>query len=649
METYGIGLFEQHQQKLRSSAISQEIAEELGYVSGDTKAQLERYGFSPAQRRVPALIIPLHGVSGQDVGYQLRPDKPRVVKGRTLKYESRLGQPMSLDVPHRCCPMLRDPKVPLFITEGPLKADALATVGLCAVALLGVWGWRGRNDDGGKVALADWEFIALNDRQVYIAFDSDVMLNPLVHDAMARLSGFLEHRGAKVAFIYLPHGEHGAKVGVDDYLAQGHGADELLSLAVSELLRPVTDVTDVTHPESREVAPVAWEELRSLLDDVEQFLGRYVAFPDQQHHIAATLWAAHTHLTEIAESTPRLAALSPEPGSGKTRLLEVLELICHNSMHSSNLSTAAMFRTIAKYQPTLLMDEIDAVFQGRNAYRHDDLRALVNAGHRRGAEIQRVVGEGAHLDVQTFPVYAPIALAGLGNLPDTIISRSIIIPMRRRRPDEHVEPFRRRDTEPEGHALRDRLEGWANTNHEQLATQRPTMPPGITDRSADVWEPLIAIADAAGPRWAARARVACTTIVTQSSQRPISLGIRLLGDIKTVFEDDERAEIPTSDLIRALHALDETPWGDLGGTGLDARALARFLAGYDIRSTQIRVPHQVRGYPRHKFEDAWGRYLTEPETQPETPAEPNPDPVTAFDTKLLAAVRPPHHPRHLAE
>jgi hypothetical protein len=151
---YGEGaVFEQHAAKLAASAVSPEVARERGYVSADTKAQLERYGFSPAQRMVPALIIPLHGPSGQNGGYQLRPDSPRALKGRIVKYETRMGQPMQLDVPRRVQPLLGDPSVPLVITEGPIKADAAVSAGLCCIALLGVWSWRGKNKDGGKVVL----------------------------------------------------------------------------------------------------------------------------------------------------------------------------------------------------------------------------------------------------------------------------------------------------------------------------------------------------------------------------------------------------------------------------------------------------------------------------------------------------------------
>ena len=167
--------------------------------------------------------------------YQSRPDTPRIKHGKPLKYETPAKARMAVDVPPCARGLLEDPSRPLFITEGVRKADAAVSKGLCCIDLLGVWNWRGTNDWGGKTALPDWEHIALNGREVYICFDSDVMLKPAVHEAMARLKAFLESRKASVRLVYLPPGPSAEKTGLDDWLAAGGTVEKLVSFASTEL------------------------------------------------------------------------------------------------------------------------------------------------------------------------------------------------------------------------------------------------------------------------------------------------------------------------------------------------------------------------------------------------------------------------------
>jgi hypothetical protein len=180
---------------LEQSGIDPRVAEARGYRTIVTKAELKRLGFSERQCNVPGLLIPVYSPTGEIVTYQYRPDQPRIKDGKSIKYETPLGTRMVLDVHPSAREKLGDPSVPLFVTEGIKKGDALVSRGLCAVALLGVWNWRGTNDKGGTVALPEWERIALNNgRRIHVVFDSDVMLKPGVHEAMRRLKAFLEDR-----------------------------------------------------------------------------------------------------------------------------------------------------------------------------------------------------------------------------------------------------------------------------------------------------------------------------------------------------------------------------------------------------------------------------------------------------------------------
>jgi hypothetical protein len=314
------------------------------------------------------------------------------------------------------------------------------------------------------------------------------------------------------------------------------------------------------------------------------------------------------------DSTPRLAFLSPEPASGKTRCLEVSELLVPRPVEAINVTPAYLFRKVGSEDglPTILFDEVDTVF-GTKMGNHEELRGLLNAGHRRGAVAGRCVVYGTTVETEEIPAYCAVALAGLGNLPDTILSRSVIIRMRRRAPSEAVEQFRRRGVAPQGEALRSRLEGWAGGVLSQCTAARPKMPNEVRDRDADMWEPLLAVADVAGGRWPEIAFVTAVTLVTlsQGEGDERSLGIRLLSDLRAVFGEEEVKHTKT--LLSQLHQLPEAPWNDLKGKPLDDRGLARRLRAYGIKSKLVRVADVVgRGYGRDDLKDAWDRYLPPP-------------------------------------
>jgi Protein of unknown function (DUF3631) len=356
-------------------------------------------------------------------------------------------------------------------------------------------------------------------------------------------------------------------------------------------------------------ATKAQAELAQTLDDVHDFLGRFVIYPSIEAHDAHVLWIAHTHAMDAWESTPRMAFLSPEPASGKTRALEVSELVVPKPVEAINVSVAYLFRKVGGKDgpPTILFDEIDTVF-GPKARENEETRALLNAGHRRGAVAGRCVMHGKTALTEEIPAYCAVALAGLGWLPDTILSRSVIIRMRRRAPHEKVTPFRRRVYAKEGNKLRDRLAAWAASAVKEMTEARPEMPSGVEDRDADVWESLLAIADAAGGDWPKRAREAAVSLVSDAKEVEPSLGIRLLADCRTVFGNANA--MFTNVLLKALHDLSEAPWSDLRGKPLNDRGLALRLREYRVKSKQIRIGDiTLKGYEKSDFFDAWKRYL----------------------------------------
>jgi hypothetical protein len=378
----------------------------------------------------------------------------------------------------------------------------------------------------------------------------------------------------------------------DETLPKGDPLNKHLTLLEAAATAPLNGTPQAPH----------------ILDEVHTFLGRFVSYPSEHAHVAHTLWIAHTHLMDKWESTPRAAFLSPEPGSGKTRALEITETLVPRPVEAVNATAAYLFRKVSDPAglPTILFDEIDTIF-GPRAKEHEEIRGILNAGHRRGAVAGRCVVKGRTVVTEEFPAFCAVAVAGLGNLPDTILTRSVNIKMRRRAPTEQVEAYRRRIHAPEGHRLREQLAEWAIAVGATINLY-PSMPEGVTDRPADVWEALLSVADAAAGAWPERARVSCVSFVSCSRQGQDSLGLLLLKDIQMIF--GYRDAMWTSEILEKLNGLDESPWGDFKGKPLDARSLAKILKPYGVERKQIRIgASSNKGYARADLHDAWVRYL----------------------------------------
>lgn len=351
--------------------------------------------------------------------------------------------------------------------------------------------------------------------------------------------------------------------------------------------------------------------LSDLLDAVESYLSRFIVYPSDYARIAHVLWIFHTHCMDQWDSTPRIAFLSPEPSSGKTRALELTQTLVPRPIESVNVTPAYLFRKVSDPdgRPTILYDEIDTVL-GPRAKENEEIRGMLNAGHRRGAMAGRCVVRGQNITTEELPAYCAVAVAGLHDLPETLMSRSIVISMRKRAPTENISQYRPRIHSGKGNALRECIEKWAAEY--RLDGNYPDMPTGVEDRAADVWEPLLAIADAADDQWTYRARVAAVALVAQGKDRDQSLGVRLLMDLHTIFDSDDK--LPTKTILQRLNDLEEAPWGDLRGKALDSRRLAYYLRRYDVHSRTIRISKKdtPKGYAREDLSDPWDRYLPPP-------------------------------------
>lgn len=227
-----------HYNQLKQSAIADDIIAESKIETVTNPNKLKDLGFKPYQCKVPAILFPFYGVEGHIVNYQIKPDLPRSEvkpsgKIHTIKYEYPANSKNYLYCHPRYQKQLADPSIALWFTEGIKKGLSLTSAGVCALALIGVNSYRGKNKHGGKMIIPDFQYIALNGRDVYLCFDSDAWNNPDVCKALIELAAILEQKKAIVHIIKLPHSED-KKTGIDDYLAQGHTLDDVLTLETDE-------------------------------------------------------------------------------------------------------------------------------------------------------------------------------------------------------------------------------------------------------------------------------------------------------------------------------------------------------------------------------------------------------------------------------
>jgi putative DNA primase/helicase len=404
-----------------------------------------------------------------------------------------------------------------------------------------------------------------------------------------------------------------AALGAFEYERERKGAAERLSVrtaVLDKLIAAEREKSDDGGKQGRALSlpeHEPWPEPvngAELLDALSAVIRRYVVMSEHAANSAA-LWAVHTHLIDCLGITPRLAVISPEKGCGKTTALDVVSHLVARPLATANATASAIFRVVEMKRPTLLIDEADTFLP-----ENEELRGILNSGHRRGGSVIRTVGD--EFEPRSFSTYSACAVALIGKLPATLADRSVVIELRRRRPDEVIEGFRFDRTEHLGELGR-KSARWAQDIADGIRDADPVMPEGVVNRAADNWRPLLAIADVAGSTWPRRAREAANSAGSSAAASgEQSRGVLLLSDIRAIFTERQADRLSSKGLADALASIEGRPWAEMGKTGkaITQNSIARLLAPFKISPDSVRMGDATpKGYLLAQFEDAFSRYL----------------------------------------
>jgi len=359
--------------------------------------------------------------------------------------------------------------------------------------------------------------------------------------------------------------------------------------------------------------PEAWPEAvdgAALLTDLAAVFRRHLILPHRAPE-ALALWVVYTYIEDVFDVSPYLAITSPTLRCGKSTALRVLRRLVRRAWPVIFPTPSTVYRMIADVHPSLLIDEVDAFLD------NEELRGVLDSGHERElAWVPRTVSVksedgGTELVVERFPTFCPKAFGVIGKLPPSLHDRSIEIPMKRKRRDEPVERLRR--NRPDLEPLRRQAARWAEDHREALREAEPALPDALNDRTADNWEPLLAIADLAGGDWPALAREAAVALSAGGVDEEERAGVQVLADIRAVFAQQRREHLSSAQLVSFLTEPPDSRWREWGKDGrpLSQHKLAKLVRSFGVRPKNHWFPggQVLKGYHLSDFADPFSRYL----------------------------------------
>ena len=415
-----------------------------------------------------------------------------------------------------------------------------------------------------------------------------------------RVASSLVGKAASIKFIELP----GSK-DLSEWRERGGTRDQLLTL--------IANATEWTPP--------AVPSGAAIVREIERLLSNFILLP-LHTLLAVALWIIGTHLFEagvdrcVFDAFPFLILCSPTPRCGKTRTLEVSELVVSRPRRTTNISEAALFRLADSQRPTFLIDEQEGL--NEKTERAEALRGLLNAGHRRGAKATRCAGANRD-EVRDFDVYSPKMLAGIGDLPSTLRDRAIVLNMQRRQASQSVARFVYRVVAQSTTDLRIKIEAWVTANRERIGAIYETVPSAefLSDREEENWSPLFAILATADPSRIDELRSDAEHLSQEKSESDDqqTLALEVLKFALEVWLESEDT-IASRDLISRLQQKEDAPTfkpeSGRPDVEVSARRLARWIRGFGVRPLTVRLATggTARGYKRAELIAALTPYLT---------------------------------------